>query len=90
MSESNINKANRLMNVYFRMNSPQPYQSNTKGDAVYYRWSTYYVNPIFILTVLTTVDNTSSISETTVTTEFAIDVWSNRESANYSYYLNME
>ena len=90
MSESNNNKANRLMNVYFRMDSPKPYQVTTKGNIVYSRWSTDNDSEIFILRVSTTENNTETVNETTITTEYTIARWSDREIANYSYITDFE
>jgi hypothetical protein len=87
MAETLLQEANRLMNVYFRFDSPKPYQVVTKGDYNYLRWSTTNSDPIFILRIKTETSSLETVPETTVTTEFTIDLWDNREVATYGYYL---
>lgn len=77
MSETILQQAAREYNVYFRYDSPKPYQIVTSGNDVYMRWSTDDTNPIFIMRT-----NTNG---GTVTNTYTIDVWSNRATATYFY-----
>jgi hypothetical protein len=86
MAETITNQANRLMNVYFRYDSPKPFQVLSKGDAIYMRWSTDDVGDIFILRVLTITNSLETVPETIIQTEFTIDKWTNREAATYQYW----
>lgn len=84
MPETVDNQAARLLNLYFRMDSPRPYQVEVGAQHVYMRWSTDNTNPIFILRISTDVNPLT----TTYQYDYTIDTWARREVAHYIYNFN--